>query len=534
MSRQDEIVEWRRNEMTNMAIRWFFRTAVRRWYLSVPLVTLVTLGPVLGIVAGVVCGGVFYRLRQLKAEQLAALHELAGGEHVYRQLQHYAARWPDTARSVGLTLRASEGPLGVVAAADRHLSALQHKLAEDAYGKETDRVPELTDISRSPLGIRHEVKVLNGQTFEQYRKAAPALAELWQVETVRVQRARPGYVWITPVSTDPLAQTVEITPDSLHPATDLVSVPLGMTEDGTTWTVPLDETSSVFGGVPGAGKSVAINVLLANVSHRPDVQIIGMDMKGGLEMGDWEPRCAAVAFDQESAVEVLNKLFELHKSRMAMLKGNFASMARYGYSPEHPLYLVVIDEAAELFAPEGNSKEAKALANELLAMVSRIVRLCRATGIVILLATQKPTADSLPTIIRDNAQAKVGFRCTTAEQAVSILGDAVRHAEFIPTDIKIADKGVAVSMDADGVFRRVRAFFISETSRRAVVAATQHLARPLGTPPAVTEVYDEPDEDDEIALPVLPPRRTVHAGLPEGVVPCVRNGSDLVVTRDES
>lgn len=507
MSRQDEVLAWRRTQLTNHVLRWTVTTACRFWYVTLPVLAWIFISPFLALVLAIGSGIAFHHLRARRLAELARHHEMVGGEQVYLQMQNYLTTWATTAAAVGLTQRAQDGPLGVVVAADRHLGSLQHRLNADAYGRDDQRVPELVDLTLSPLGIRHEVKVLNGQTFEQYHRAVPALMELWQVASVRVQRARPGHVWITPVSADPLATSVTLTPDSLHPAVDLSSVPLGMTEDGDVWSLPLDQTSSVFGGVPGAGKSVAINVLLANVSHRPDVQLIGIDLKGGLELGDWEPRCAAVAFDQAAALSVLDRLHLLHKARMQLLRtAGYASMANHGYSVDHPLYLVVVDEAAELFSPEGSSKEAKVLASDLLAQTSRIVRLCRATGIVVLLATQKPTADSLPTIIRDNAPAKTAFRCTTAEQAVSILGDAARSAEFAPTDIGIAEKGVAVTADADGVLRRVRSFYISEVSRRAVVAATAHLARPLGTLPSLLPA-DEEDEDN-----LLPPRPRLLKG----------------------
>lgn len=191
---------------------------------------------------------------------------------------------------VGLTQRPKAEALGVASAADRHLAPLLHELNEDASGKDDDRIPELVGIGPTALGITHNVKVLSGQTLDQYTKAAAAPAEIWQVESVRVQRGEPGRVSITPVTADPLAEVLELLPDSLRPAMDLDFVPLGMSKEGGIWILPLDQTSTVFGGVPGAGKSVAINVLLANFAHRDDIQIIGMDMKGGLELGDWSPR----------------------------------------------------------------------------------------------------------------------------------------------------------------------------------------------------------------------------------------------------
>jgi hypothetical protein len=505
-ARDDRVVAWQRSEMAYIAIRRIVFFSRRRWYLVTPVALLLVFGTIPAVFAAAACTFGFLKLAERHRAAMEAAYELAGGQAAYEAMQTYRTVWPDHARSCGLAQRAPTQALGVRGAAASAVNSVENALHQAAYGSEDTVFPQVLDVERTRLGFCLVIQMLDGQTIDNFRKAADALAACFHVEEVRVSQGRPKVVHVTPVISDPLATSRTLTPDDLVPATDLEWVPLGMNEDGELWKVPLNQTSSVFGGVPGAGKSVAINVLLANVSHRSDIQIIGMDMKGGLELGDWERRCAATAFDQETALSVLNKLYELHKSRMAFLRAQgYASMNNLGYSVEHPLYLVVIDEAAELFFPEASSKEAKNTAAELQAMVSRIVRLCRATGIVVLLATQKPTVDSLPSIIRDNSQAKVAFRCTTWEQAVAILGDPVRSADVTPTSIKKEHKGVAIAADADGVLRRVRAFYISEESRREVVRRTQHLACPLGDPPLSAQLeYDPSDPDDgpDLVLPV--------------------------------
>jgi hypothetical protein len=300
---------------------------------------------------------------------------------------------------------------------------------------------------------------------------------------------------------------------------DLTSVPMGIDERGEIWRTPLDQASTVIGGVPGAGKSVAMNVLLANVAHRPDVQIVAMDMKEGLEMKPWLDRCSATAFTQTDAVKVFQQLMELHKRRAEVLhRSGKASFANLGYSETNPLHLVVIDEAAELFTPESSSKEDKAVAADCLTYVSKIVRLCRATGIFVVLATQKPTVDSLPSIIRDNCASKIAFRCMTNEQAIAIHGDALKVAEFSPTSIKKDQKGVAVAANADGDLYRVRGFYLGEEDRREIVRRTAHLARNLdGTPKVVYWDKDDPDDGPDLDLS---PRRPSGPSLPPGVTGC--------------
>lgn len=507
-ARDDRVLAWQRNELLWATIARFWSLARRYWFVSTPLAAGAVFGRYALIFAALICAYLFKKMKDRLAVEVQALFGAAGGEDNYREMQRLASIWPDIARACGLDQKPQVKPLGIRAAASRALNSVEHALAEQAYGGQESVVPSIDTIAATSLGFRLDIVMLAGQTVDNYRKASDALANAFQVAEVRVSQPRPKVVSLTPVVSDPLMDGIGLTPDTLVPAADLEWVPMGRDENGETWSVPLNQTSSVFGGVPGAGKSVAINVFLANLSHREDLQIIGMDMKGGLELGDWADRCSATAFDQEKAVEVFAQLMDLHKSRMLMLRSKgFASMNNLGYSKERPLYLVVIDEAAELFTPETNSKEAKQVAADCLSYVSRIVRLCRATGIVVLLATQKPTTDSLPSIIRDNAGFKVAFRCTTPEQAVAILGDGVRLADFSPTAIKKNEKGVAVAVDADGALRRVRAFYITEQSRREVVRRTAHLARPIEMPSS--EPYwnqDDPDDGPDLVLPVRWPR----------------------------
>jgi hypothetical protein len=524
MNRDDRVLAWQRTEMTYLVLRRVFQLCRRFWFIAVPLATFLLLGVTAGLLAVPVCAYLFKLQRDRSVAALQSLYVAAGGQQAYEEMQRLIALWPDIARACGLDQKPVAQALGVRAAAAAQLKSLEHSLAAEAYGTARSVTPAIEEITRTRLGYRLAIRLLDGQTVDNYRRAADALAHAYEVTEVRVSPGRPKVVHLTPVMKDPLAEGRVLTPNTLTPATDLNYVPLGITEEGELWLTPLNETSTVIGGVPGAGKSVAINVLLANVAHRPDVQIIAMDMKEGLEMGPWERRCAAVAFDQQAAVTVLQKLMELHKRRAAMLRAaDKASMNNLGYSVDHPLFLVVIDEAAELFTPENGSKEAKAAAGDCLTLVSKIVRLCRATGILIVLATQKPTVDSLPSIIRDNAGSKIAFRCTTTEQAVAILGDSVRSADFTPTAIRKEHKGIGVAADADGTLRRVRGFYISEQDRREVVRRTAHLARPLGTPPAASAepapepVYWDPTDPDDGPDLVLPPPPRRAASLPPDV-----------------
>lgn len=365
-------------------------------------------------------------------------------------------------------------------------------------------VPGVVAVTESTLGWEVKVQLLTGQEPANVTAVAGKLRAAWDVREVRV-RDQGRCAAIDVVTRDLLAVAIEPTIDMVPTAVSLDAVPAGVCEDGTPWTVPIDGGSMVIGGVPRGGKSVTIAAILAGLAGRPDVQIVAIDMKAMIELGTWEPRCAAAAGDQESALEILREVDNIRRDRQEFVrKSGMTSLSRIGYSREMPYILVVIDECAELFAAESTAKEAKERAAELIATTSRIVRLGRASGVGVLAATQRPTVDSLPGVIRDNAAHKIATRCTTPDQAKAILGESAAGG-VSPTQIGPGQPGVAVTDTGAGQLVRVRSAFLSEEVRREVVRRTAHLARPLADLAVMGCGVKPHDLDDALADGVRQP-----------------------------
>lgn len=341
--------------------------------------------------------------------------------------------------------------------------------------------PEILDISDSILGPVLTVRMYQGQTIKNYLNACEVMKNLWQVPSVRVEQpSGTDTVRIMLVTKDPLVAGREITPDSIPVMTSLAYVEAGCMESGAPFNFRLQGTSSVLGGVPEAGKSITLSVIMAGIAQRPDVAILAIDLKEMLEFDSWIPRLSGFAGDQEGALEILNRVEEIRKARGVFLRAaGKTDMKQVGFSAIHPLLVVVVDECAELFAAQGSSREAKALADDLRTVVSKLVRLGRAMGVIVLLSTQKPTVDNLPGGIRDNCSQRVALRCTTGEQAKAILGDAVSTATTSPTEIGHDQKGYAIVHEDGKGLALARSYYISEDTKRAVAAATAHLTIPL-------------------------------------------------------
>lgn len=366
----------------------------------------------------------------------------------------------------------------------------QQKIDELVNGKQDATeavVPELLSIHVTPLGPELTVMLHDGQTPTAYEGAADAMAVAYDVPGVRVRRLEGRYVALQLVASDPLAAGIPELTAAVRPTESLSYVEMGVLESGERWMQPLLESSWVVGGVPGAGKSVALNVLLARLAGRPDVQLILVDCKEGLEMGPWEARATAVAGSPEEALPIIEELVGHMRARLQwMRRVGTRRMADYGHSAEHPMYVLVIDEVAELWG----SGTDKATAQALVGAVSKLVRLGRAASFVTVAATQKPTTDALPSAIRDNAPSKLAARCTTPQQVTAIFGEGVPKGQPSPVDITERQRGYMVVSQTAGLYERGRTPYIGDEAIAELVAATAHLR------------HDLTDEDLSDRLPV--------------------------------
>lgn len=500
---------------------------VRFWYIAIPLFALLIcptwLGALITVVA-FVAKSVIWRFQKL---QDAAIRNTFGDPTAYTIFRKIASSWNQTMIRHGLAsrhlyldgigLRRAFAKVAITRGMESYLREVANGIAPADYD-----VPDLIDGRPTLLGLDLRVRLLPNQTAQSFESRKDSLTTEWAQATarfvdkgqspVRVKSVQIevgpnglGEIIVKVVYLDPLSTGRNFTvPCSVHaqigtPIVDsscgfgvscstlgtvstipVDAVEVGVREDGRDWRFRLDQTSSVIGGVPGSGKSVLLNRILAGVAINPRIQIVGIDCKGGVELWDWKPRLSAIAEDQASASQILKKIDQIGARRLQELKGSGSkSLSRSGYSPEVPLIVLIIDEAAELFISEGSDREDRARASALTTMVSRIVRLYRAAGIIVITATQKPTVDSLPSIIRDNSPQKVAFRCTTAEQSVAILGDGIRSSDVLPTRVTDNQRGYAVISDKDGGYSLARGDFISEEAVRYMAGYTAHLAVPL-------------------------------------------------------
>lgn len=309
--------------------------------------------------------------------------------------------------------------------------------------------------------------------FDDYKNVVNAEAG------VRVAGLPNGGVRAVFMRENPLdAPSVVEEPKPLDP--DTMSVVCAIDSDGEEQTLTFANNSGmVLGGVPGSGKTAGVTSFLLPLALSPYVSLTIYDGKDGVE---WEPYAnRAVAYlpdggDFDKVLALLKAKENEMKRRKALLR-NLGTANFWSASAEERLNagltfdLLVLDECQTILSSAGRSREDKQKIEQITRIIENIVRQGRSRGMFVLLLTQKPTADSIPTGIRDNCGLRACLRVTTDHAITSTLGDLPDDVspDVLPTNIPSSRKGGGTLANEAGELKSVRFFYIPEDKQKQLL-----------------------------------------------------------------
>jgi S-DNA-T family DNA segregation ATPase FtsK/SpoIIIE len=252
------------------------------------------------------------------------------------------------------------------------------------------------------------------------------------------------------------------------------SVHLGVDERGKDVRVRLVERHLLIGGEPGAGKSVALNLIVAHAALSIDCRLVLIDGKR-VELGLW--RACAEAFVGPSitdGIETLKRLQSEMDSRYDVLLASGRRKITRGSGPR--VVLIVVDELAYFSATVGETKQQKEFTTLLRDLVAR----GRAAGLIVVAATQRPSADIVPTSLRDLFGYRWAFRCSTGASSDVILGHGWANQGYTAAAIDPAARGVGWLIADGGQPRRMKAAYLTDDHVTALAAEAAQLRRAHG------------------------------------------------------
>ena len=183
----------------------------------------------------------------------------------------------------------------------------------------------------------------------------------------------------------------------------------------------IDNPHWLIGGATGSGKSVFLNNLIKQLidKYHFDVEFCFIDLKM-VEFYKYnfvEQNLTKVANDLESALKMLDdvillmtKRYEKYQANNCLSIQDYNKMQVDGFKDRY--LFVVIDELAELMLQDRKNVQDK---------LQRLLQLGRASGIYVISATQRPSADVLSGTLKVNYTTRICFKVGSIYDSKTII-----------------------------------------------------------------------------------------------------------------
>ncbi|MEP2642455.1 DNA translocase FtsK 4TM domain-containing protein [Roseobacter sp.] len=273
----------------------------------------------------------------------------------------------------------------------------------------------------------------------------------------------------------------------------------------------------LIAGTTGSGKSVAINTMILSLLYKlspKECRMIMIDPKM-LELSVYDgiphllspvvtdPKKAVVALkwvvgEMEERYRKMSKMGVRNiegfngRVREALSKGEmFTRTVQTGFDDETgepvfeteentpealPYIVVIVDEMADLMMVAGKEIE---------ACIQRLAQMARASGIHLIMATQRPSVDVITGTIKANFPTRISFQVTSKIDSRTILGEM--GAE------QLLGMGDMLYMAGGAKITRCHGPFVSDEEVEEIV---NHL-KAYGAPDYISGVVEGPSDDKE-------------------------------------
>ena len=221
----------------------------------------------------------------------------------------------------------------------------------------------------------------------------------------------------------------------------------------------------LIAGTTGSGKSVCMNSLILSLLYKAtpqEVRLIMIDPKM-VELGIYngiphlyipvvtDPKKAAGAL-QWSVVEMLKRYRLFSEVGVRDLAGYNAHLERLG-EPTMPQVVIVIDELADLMLVASKEVEES---------VCRVAQMGRASGMHLVIATQRPSADVITGLMKANIPSRIAFAVSSALESRIILDTQGAEKLIGAGDMLYSPIGLGKPI-------RVQGAFVTDEEREEVI-----------------------------------------------------------------
>jgi len=288
------------------------------------------------------------------------------------------------------------------------------------------------------------------------------------------------------------------------------SVPFGTDPRGRPVTVPLFEVNWLIGAAPGQGKTSAVRGLACGVALDVRAEMWLHELAG---KGDCEPLArvchrycsglddASIAYAAES-LRLLRG--ELDRRSVALRKVPREQRPQGKITPElaaarhlrlYPL-VCIVDEVQNLFMHPEHGKQAQEDAGY-------VIRLGRAYGVILVLSTQRPDKESVPTAVTGNVTCRFCLQVPGQVENDLVLGTSSYKNGYNATAFRPATDAGLGWLKADGPPQIVRTYKVDLPEAEKVCARARDMRDRAGTLGGYALGLDEEAEARDVLADVL-------------------------------
>jgi len=324
----------------------------------------------------------------------------------------------------------------------------------------------IIDISQGPTVTRYELEPAPGVKVSKIVNLADDIALSLAASGVRIEAPIPGKAAIgievpnKVTLSVPLRDVLES--DEFLKSSSKLVVALGKDIAGKTVTTDLGKMPHLLvAGSTGSGKSVCINTLLTSILFKAtpqEVRLILIDPKV-VELTSYNglPHLLTpVVTDAKKAASALRWAVQEMERRYEMFAaGGVRDIGRYNEMIEQfpagegsngekiPYIVIIIDELADLMMVSPVDVE---------DAIIRLAQKARASGIHMVLATQRPSVDVITGLIKANVPSRISFAVSSQIDSRTILDMAGAEKLLGKGDMLFSPIGMSKPLRVQGAF----------------------------------------------------------------------------------
>ena len=357
---------------------------------------------------------------------------------------------------------------------------------------------KVVDFYAGPVITRYEIEPDVGVRGNAVLNLEKDLARSLGVASIRVVETIPGKTCMGLELPNPKRQVIRLSEIFNSPqfrdSRSKLTLALGQDITGDPVVTDLAKAPHLLvAGTTGSGKSVGVNAMILSMLYKAspeDVRLIMIDPKM-LELSIYEgiPHLLApVVTDMRLAANALNWCVnEMEKRYRLMSHLGVRNLAGYNEKileaqrqgrkirnpfslntddPEPleklPFIVVVVDEFADLMMTAGKKIE---------ELIARIAQKARASGIHLILATQRPSVDVITGLIKANIPTRIAFQVSSKVDSRTILDQMGAENLLGQGDMLFLPPGT-------GYPKRVHGAFVQDDEVHAVVDFLKQTGEP--------------------------------------------------------